>query len=166
MFSLYFFSIVKHHYSYWNSCWYRWLFRNCSPGSTSCCQKWTWGGHFGQPKVAWGGPLLVAKSGPGGPLLTRAMFCMTGQQQSSSLHQVRTISFTCTAIGSSWYKRNAERYQHCCKAADPLLSHYTTSVVGSRLTFDSLILGTNSKAPPPPAPCNHPTHGKEEDVKN
>ena len=29
---------------------------------------------------------------------------------------------------------NVMRYQHCCKAADLVLSHYTTSVVGGRLT--------------------------------
>ena len=33
-------------------------------------------------------------------------------------------------------KRNAERYQQRCKAAGLVLSHYTTSVVGGRLTFD------------------------------
>ena len=72
--------------------------------------------------------------------------------KSSRLNRTSTISFTYTAIGSSWHKRNAERYQHCCKAAGLVPSHYTTSVnvVGSRLTFDlnSGAVRTNTKAPP------------------
>ena len=65
------------------------------------------------------------------------------------VHTKRARWLTCTAIGSSWHKHNAEGCKHCCKHCCKVTHLVLSQVVGSRSTLDLDSGKTNSKALPP-----------------